>query len=283
VTLLAVLWLVCIPLYGLGGFAFARTLGWSGAWAAGPIGLGLVLTLVSGVMGYGLWALAPWARVAQIIVAAVGLLICPFTLASAAVLVYMARPAARAAFSRPRRGARGVEPPAADSSSEGVFAAVILGTVLMGAVASAAAMAMGRRGEGSIEEARSSAREDAAVGRLRRMAAAQAEFRSGTCVNAYADLDGLLKPGTAIPNYSPDGPAFLPPEFGRAEALGYRFDLTVDEPVPETEGCVARGFRRFAYVARPTETGGRYLRVGPDGVVHAADGRPATDEDPVAH
>jgi hypothetical protein len=103
----------------------------------------------------------------------VGLLICPFTLASAAVLVYMARPAARAAFSRPRRGARGVEAPAVDSSSEGVFAAVILGTALLGAVASAAAMAMAQRGGGSMEEARSSAREEAAVGRLRRMAAAQ--------------------------------------------------------------------------------------------------------------
>ncbi len=283
VTLLAILWLVCIPLYGLGGVAVAHALGWGGAWAAAAIGLGLVLTLVSGVMGYGLWALAPWARVAQIIVAAVGLLVCPFTLASAAVLVYMARPAARAAFGRPRHGARGVEAPAGDSSSEGAFAAVILGTVLLGAVASAASVAMARRGEGSMEEARSSAREEAAVERLRRMAAAQAEFRSGTCVNAYADLEALLKPGTAIPNYRPDGPAFLPPEFARAEALGYRFELTVDEPVPETEGCAARGYRRFAYAAQPTEVGGRHLRVGPDGVVHAAAGRPATDADPAVH
>ena len=134
-----------------------------------------------------------------------------------------------------------------------------------------------------MEQARSSAREEAAVGRLRQMAAAQAEFQSGTCVNAYADLEGLLKPGTAIPNYRPDGPAFLPPEFGRAEALGYRFELTVDDPVPETEGCAARGYRRFAYAAQPTEAGGRHLLVGPDGVVHAAAGRAATDADPAVH
>src|SRR4029079_9751461 len=126
------------------------------------------------------------------------------------------------------------------------FAAVILGTVLLGAVASAAAMGMSQRGGGAMEEARSSARDKGAVGRLRRMAAAQAEFQSGTCVNAYADLEGLLKPGTAIPNYRPDGTAFLPTEFERAEALGYRFELTVDDPVPETEGCAARGYRRFA-------------------------------------
>jgi hypothetical protein len=279
VTLLAVLWLIGIPLYGIGGLAVAHSLGWEGVWAAAPIGLGLLLTLLSGVMGYGLWSLAPWARVAQIIVAAMGLLLCPFTLASAAVLVYMARPAARAAFGRPRVGARGVEASPADSS-DGVFAAAILGTVLLGALASGVAVLMARPGGASIEQARTSAREEAAVGRLRRLAAAEAEFKAGTCVNAYADLEGLLKPSSAIPNYRPDGPAFLPPEFVRSETLGYRFELKVDDPVPEAEGCAARGYRSFAYSARPEDARGRHLLVGPDAVVHAATGRPATDKDP---
>ena len=274
VTLLAVLWLLSIPLYGIGGVALAQGLGWRGMWAAGPIGLGLVLTLVSGVMGYGLWALAPWARVAQIILAAIGLFFCPFTLASAAVLVYMSRPAARAAFSRPRPSA------APDASSEGVFAAVILGTVLLGVVATAAGVATARRGGGSMEQARTSAREEAAAARLRSLAGAQNEFKSGTCVNAYADLDGLVNPGSAIPNYPPGGPTFLPPEFARAEALGYRFALQVEDEVPATEGCTARGYRRFTYAATPLEGGGRHLLVGPDGVVHAARDRPATPDDP---
>ena len=280
VTVLAVLWLLSIPLYGAGGLALAHGLGWSGLWAALPVGLGLVLTLVSGVMGYGLWALAPWARVAQIILAAIGLLFCPFTLASAAVLVYMSRPTARAAFNRPRVGARGPETPATDASSEGVFAAVILGTVLLGAAASGTSVLLSRRGGGSMEQARTSAREEAAVARLRSLAGAQAQFKSGTCVDAYADLDALVNPGSAIPNYPADGPTFLPPEFARAEAKGYRFALTVEDPVPATEGCSVRGYRRFAYSAQPLEADGRHLVVGVDGVVHAALGRPATPDDP---
>jgi hypothetical protein len=273
VTLLAVLWLLSIPLYGIGGVALAHGLGWRGVWAAGPIGLGLLLTVVSGVMGYGLWSLAPWARVAQIVLAAIGLFFCPFTLASAAVLVYMARPAARAAFSRPR-------PAAASDPAESVFAAVILGTVLLGVVAGAGTVALGRRGGGSIEQARTSAREGAAVARLRTLAAAQNQFRSGTCVNAYADLHGLVDPASAIPDYPPGGPTFVPPEFARAEALGYRFALDVEDEVPATEACAVRGYRRFTYAATPLESGGRHLLVGPDGIVHAADDRPATPDDP---
>jgi hypothetical protein len=131
-----------------------------------------------------------------------------------------------------------------------------------------------------MEEARTSAREEAAVGRLRKLAAAEDEFRSATCVNAFADLDGLLNPHSAIPDYRPEGPAFLPPEFARAEALGYRFVLSVEDPVPPTEGCAARGYRRFAYSATPIDAGGRHLLVGPDGVVHASAGHPATLGDP---
>jgi FHA domain-containing protein len=280
VTVLAVLWLLSIPLYGSAGLALARGLGWTGVWAALPVGLGLLLTLVSGIMGYGLWAQAPWARIAQIILAAMGLLFCPFTLASAAVLVYMARPAARAAFTRPRVGARGPEAPPADASAEGVFTAVILGTVLLGAAATGTAVLMSRRGGGSMEQARTSAREEAAVARLRSLAAAEAQFKSGTCVDAYADLEALVNPASAIPNYPADGPTFLPPEFERAEAKGYRFALTTEDPVPASEGCAVPGYRRFAYAAQPLEGDGRHLMVGADGVVHAAQGRPATPEDP---
>jgi hypothetical protein len=280
VTLLAILWLASILVYGLGGVWAAHALGWSGLGAAAPIATGALLALVSAVMAYGVWSLAPWARVLQIILAAVGLLFCPFTLASVAVLVYMSRAAARTAFAGRRPvGSRDPVAPA-DTSSEGAFAAVVLGTVLLGVLASGVTLSLAGRGGGTMDEARTSAREGAAVGRLRKLAAAEDEFRSGTCVNAYADLEGMLNPGSAIPNYRPDGPAFLPPEFARALSLGYGFDLTVEDPMPPTEGCAARGFRRFAYAATPVDPGGRYLLVGPDGVVHAAAGRPATPEDP---
>jgi len=284
VTLLAVLWLVSILVYGLGGVWTAHALGWSGVWAAIPIAAGALFALVSAAMAYGLWSLAPWARVVQIVLAAFGVLLCPFTLASVVVLVYMSRAAARAAFSGPRPvGSR--EPVApADTSSEGAFAAVVLGTVLLGALASGASLFLTHRGGGTaMDDARVSAREEAAVARLRKLAAAEGEFRAGTCVSAYADMDGLLNPASAIPNYRPEGPAFLPPEYARALALGYKFDLAVEEAVPPTEGCADRGFRRFAYSATPTDPGGRHLVVGPDGVVHAARGRPATPDDPAVH
>lgn len=282
VTLLAILWLASILVYGLGGVWTAHALGWSGIGAAIPIAAGALLALVSAAMAYGLWALAPWARVLQIVLAAIGLLFCPFTLASIAVLVYMSRAPARAAFAgRPPQGPRGPVAPA-DTSAEGAFAAVVLGTVLLGALGSGVSLALARRGGGTLEQARTSAREDAAVARLRKLAAAEDQFRAGTCVNAYADLQGMLDPASAIPDYRPEGPTFLPPEFARPLALGYRFELTVEEPVPPTEGCAARGFRRFAYAATPAGGGGRHLLVGPDGIVHAAAGRPATPDDPTA-
>ena len=50
-------------------------------------------------MGLGLLTLKPWARMLQIGIAGLGLLVCPFTLASATVLFYMLREDARLYFS----------------------------------------------------------------------------------------------------------------------------------------------------------------------------------------
>ena len=194
----------------------------------------------------------------------------------------MARPATRAAFSGAGSGAPAGGAIATDSA-EGAYAAVVVGTVLLGVVASAATFFLGNRNTSGMAQARASAREEAAVDRLRRLVVAESEFHSGTCGNAYADLQGLLNPASAIPNYRPDGPTFLAPEFARPEAVGYRFDLVVEDPVPPTEGCAARGFRRFVYTATPLDPGLRHLMVGADGAVHAASGRPAGAADPVVH
>ena len=63
----------------------------------------------------GLRALAPWARHLQIATAAFGLLICPFTLVSATVLLYMGRPDVKRSFdpaspARVHGGAGSAEP-----------------------------------------------------------------------------------------------------------------------------------------------------------------------------
>ena len=63
--------------------------------------------------------------------AALGLLVCPFTLASVVVLAYMLMPVGAAAFSD---AAAGQEP---DARREAGFAAALLGTVLLGALLSA--------------------------------------------------------------------------------------------------------------------------------------------------
>lgn len=117
------------------------------------------------------------------------------------------------------------------------------------------------------------------VARLKAVAASEEAFRLGTC-GSYADLDGLTNPVSVIPNYPASGPVFLAPELATPEGNGCRFELTVMDPVAPTAGCPRRTFRRFAATAAPTSGTGRYLMLGSDGIVHAAEGRPATADDP---
>jgi hypothetical protein len=83
-------------------------------------------------MAAGLLRLAPWARHLQIATAAVGLFVCPFTLASATVLLYMARPEVKAAFEGGRAGVP-------DGASEATFALSLLGMLAVGAALAAIA------------------------------------------------------------------------------------------------------------------------------------------------
>jgi len=90
--------------------------------------------VMSAAMAFGLWKRRAWARGAQIGIAAIGLLLCPFTLASAAVLAYMLRPTAAAYFSDAG--------PAADSppdAAELTFTGLIMATVVLGTILAAGA------------------------------------------------------------------------------------------------------------------------------------------------
>lgn len=132
VGVLSVLWLLFVPA-SMAAIAFAaRRLGggaavWSFALLAGLASAGFGVA-----MGLGLRALAPWARHLQIATAAIGLLACPFTPASATVLLYMTRPEARAAF----EGTVAPEP----TSAEATFAFSIVGMVVLGLVLTAVAV-----------------------------------------------------------------------------------------------------------------------------------------------
>jgi hypothetical protein len=113
VSLLATLWAISVPISAVVPLlvahrARAGALGWAvaAAWAIVGVATGTALAV-------GLRALAPWARHLQIAAAALGLLACPFTLASATVLFYMARPEVKAAFEggTPTEGRNGAMEP----------------------------------------------------------------------------------------------------------------------------------------------------------------------------
>jgi hypothetical protein len=131
VTLLAALWLASIFIYGALAI-LALALAPSGTGAAASVGLPAALAVVSGViavvsglMAWGLFTRKPWARLAQAGIAGLGLLVCPFTLASATTLIYVLRPSTRAAFDP---GAHAPADPA-----DMTFALTLIGTVVLGA------------------------------------------------------------------------------------------------------------------------------------------------------
>jgi hypothetical protein len=128
VSVLAVLWVLSIPFHAIAGIALARA--WPGSGGPWIAVLFAVLAIVAGVMAYGLWNGREWARPAQIALAAVGILNCPFTLASIAVLVYMLRPPARRYFAR-------VGGNTAGDQSEAVFAAAVVAAVVLGGLITA--------------------------------------------------------------------------------------------------------------------------------------------------
>ena len=126
VSLLAGLWALFVPLAVAGVLIGAARLsagvvGWvlAGALAIALAGLGTAMAL-------GLRAMAPWARHLQIATAALGLLVCPFTLAAATVLLYMTRPELKAAFEGGTAERRGSD------SAEPTFALSLVGMLVLG-------------------------------------------------------------------------------------------------------------------------------------------------------
>jgi hypothetical protein len=249
---------------------------------AATLAAGILLAVFSAVMAFGLAQGRRWAWVAQLVAAAIGVFVCPFSLASIAVLIYMLRPAVQSHF-----GGRPGSAPENAGQGEAIFAAAIVAAVFFGALLTGALTVLARTARtvagarGSRLLVRTPAAETAAAAQLRAVAAAEEAFHS-VCNTGYADLQGLLEPRTVITDYPADGPAFLRgPDFETAERDGYRYLLMVEDEMPATTGCPTRRFRRYLYAATPLGAG-RSLAVGPDGVVRAAEGRPARLDDPPA-
>jgi hypothetical protein len=136
VGVLAVLWAVFVPASVAACLLAAHRLGGGGlAWslavvaALGLAGLGLAMAL-------GLRALAPWARHLQVATAAVGLVLCPFTLASATVLLYVTRPEVKAAF----EGSARPTARAGNDAADATFALSLVGMLVLGAALTAIAV-----------------------------------------------------------------------------------------------------------------------------------------------
>lgn len=283
VTLLAALWALAAPLYGVGGLALGFGAGLARGPALAAAAAGLLLATLAGVMAFGLWTRSPWARALQVVLAAAGLLLCPFALASITVLVYLLRSETRLHFSGRRDYAElslDEQRVLADDGAEPAFAGTLLGAVALGVIVSGAAVSYVAP---RLEREPAPSAEAAVQADLRALLAAQRNFREGTassCGQLYADLDGLLRPATVIPHYRADGPAFLEPEFARAVRSGYRFELKVSEPVAPATDCPSRAFRDFRYSAGPVSGRGRHYLTGPNGELHVAADRPATFNDP---
>ena len=273
VTVLLALWALSVPLYAIGAVA----LSWNerGMGRAAVVAAGLLLAVFSAAMAAGTWQGHRWAYLAQIAVAVIGLLVCPFTLASIAVLVYMLRPAVRWHFSDRRE-----HEPAGAGQSEALFAGALVAAVILGVILTGALTLLARtaRTGGRTFLGGTAADEALALDQLKAVAAAEDAFHS-VCNTGYGDLKALLDPASVIRDYRADGPAFLRgAAFDQPERDGYRFALAVSQEMPQAPGCPSRRFRRFVYSATPVGRG-RSLAVSSDGVVRAAQGRPATLDD----
>jgi len=128
ISVLAVLWLLSIPFHAVTGFLLARSRPYGTEMViAGVLAL---LAIVAGIMAYGLWTGRGWARPAQIALAALGILNCPFALAAVATFWYMLRAPARHYFA-------GSQEDTTADQSEAVFAAAIVAAVVLGGLITA--------------------------------------------------------------------------------------------------------------------------------------------------
>jgi len=120
VTLLAILWIAGVLYYPMSTIVAMRGAG--SVLTAISATLGVLGTLISGILAWGLWSRHGWARIAQIAFAILGLLTCVFTPASAVILAYMFRTDVASHFSDRRPDGPGA---GEDGRFEPYFAAAI--------------------------------------------------------------------------------------------------------------------------------------------------------------
>jgi hypothetical protein len=268
-TLLSILWIVLAVVAIVGMVVGLVKLRGSSAAVVGVAAP--IVAVIGAVTAIGLWTLRSWAHRLQVGLAWLGIF-SPVSLGAIVTLVYMLRPESRLRFA----GA-GLSPEEAerDEAADLPYTFAILGGVFLSLLLTGLGFLVARS---YLRPPAARNQEARAVALLRELAVAEGNFHQGTACGSYADLAGLTHPAEVIPNYRSDGPPFLRRDFDRERVTGYRLALNVEEPV-SGEGCPSRSFRRFEYLATPEDADGRHFRVGPDRVVRAALGRPATAAD----
>ncbi len=273
VTTLILLWSVA----GVGALLFTPAVGPLCDLLALPSyckALGIILLLGASagalVVGYGLWRSALWSRNLLTTLAAAGLASCLLTPTALIVLVYSLRGSSLTGARRESASARRTEALFLGGLLTTLAAAVVVG--LMALIAFGRPWLEARRQERALRTV---------AARLLTLADAQEQFRR-VCNTGYADMDGLLAPATVIPDYPPRGASFVPDTLAQPQAAGYRYTLSVFEPMPSAPDCpIHRRFRRYAYTAQPLAAKGYHFLIGPDRLVHLAFDRPAAPSDPV--
>jgi type II secretory pathway pseudopilin PulG len=263
VTLLAILDLLAA------GFCLLIMVGGAIALLSGGekgIGFGLVVVwlyavigLLSMIAGIGLLGLKSHGRVAQMVLAGIGLLAIPLgTLVSILVLLYFSKPGVRVLFSgRPpaELDPQEVAAVAAVRGQSGPLVAVLAVGVLLCCVAGVgvvAAVAIP-----SLLRARVAANEAAAIADIRSVLAAESQY-AGANGGLFDRLECLAAPVRCIPGYPAAGPSFLQGEQASTSARrGYTFTFHAGARPAALNGARSSGssLSSFAYVAAPLQQG----------------------------
>jgi type II secretory pathway pseudopilin PulG len=282
VTLLAVLqfigggiWLLiaAVALISL----FAMSSGERDPFAAGVIGVLLLIGVAQITCGIGLWKLKPYGRMFQIILSCVGLLGFPVgTIISIAILIYLNKPGLKLLFSdrslesmTPDEQAQ-VAAATSSSSATTVIVAAVGVLVLIAVIGIVAAIAIP-----GLLRARQAGNEAVAIGQLRAFTSAEVSYALGNHM-LFDRQECLLRPSDCVAGYS--GPAFLQERL--EQKSGYRFAFYPGlAPAALPDGASRSSMTSYVLTAAPisNSTGSRQFCVDQTGDVRSA---PLTAEFP---
>jgi type II secretory pathway pseudopilin PulG len=111
----------------------------------------------------------------------------------------------------------------------------------------------------SLLRARVSANESQAVGNIRAVLSAEAAYASANG-GFYDTIECLASPADCIPDYSPQAPVFLGPEFTTISKGGYDRYLYPGPAAPASGTISPSSMTSFAYVAVPSTPGTTGIR-----------------------